>query len=65
MGPKASTPADNTESKEELKISHPLFAIAKLIKNNDDQSLIQTQIRLANKTEFDAWVKRVSEVPAN
>ena len=49
MGPKASTPADNTENKEELKISHPLFAIAKLIKDNDDQSFIQTQIRLANK----------------
>ena len=65
MGPKASTPVDNTESFEQLKISHPLFAVAKLIKGNDDQSFIQTQIRLANKAEFDSWTTRVSEVPEN
>lgn len=49
MGPKASTPVDNTESFEELKISHPIFAVAKLIRDNDDQSFIQTQLRLASK----------------
>lgn len=34
MGPKASTPADNNSV---IKINHPIFAIAQLIKDKEDQ----------------------------
>jgi hypothetical protein len=46
MGPKASTPADNNTA---IKINHPLFALAKLVKDKEDQEFIQTEVRLANQ----------------